>query len=131
MPLLIVGLSYVTRLSIEKPWFGCCRNQLEENQFQLGIYGANYKLAMILSLFTQAFRYGAEPFFFKQKNEGNAKEIYALVSKYFFIFGLLGFLGVSLYIDLFKYFFRRSNLLGRARYLPGPITCQFIFRHVL
>jgi O-antigen/teichoic acid export membrane protein len=105
LPLLIVGLSYVINETFDrKAMVWLLPGTSEENQFQLGIYGANYKLAMILSLFTQAFRYGAEPFFFKQKNEGNAKEIYAVVAKYFFIFGLLGFLGVSLYIDLFKYF---------------------------
>ena len=71
---------------------------------QLGIYGANYKLAVLMTLFIQMFRYAAEPFFFAQAGESNAKQVYADVMKYFVIFGLLIFLGVTLYIDIFKYF---------------------------
>ena len=71
---------------------------------QLGIYGANYKLAVLMTLFVQMFRFAAEPFFFNQSKEGNAKQIYADVMKYFIIFALLIFLGVTLYIDIFKYF---------------------------
>lgn len=71
---------------------------------QLGIYGANYKLAVLMSLFVQMFRFAAEPFFFSQSKEVNAKQVYADVMKYFVIFGLLIFLLVTLYIDIFKYF---------------------------
>lgn len=71
---------------------------------QLGIYGANYKLAVLMTLFVQMFRFAAEPFFFAQAKEGNARQVYADVMKYFVIFGLLIFLGVTLYIDVFKYF---------------------------
>ncbi|MCB0664080.1 MAG: oligosaccharide flippase family protein, partial [Saprospiraceae bacterium] len=114
LPLLVVGLSYVINETFDrKAMVWLLSGTVEENQTQLGIYGANYKLAMILALFTQAFRYGAEPFFFKQKNENNAKDVYAQVAYYFFLFGLLGFLGVSLFIDLFKYF------LGDPAYWTG------------
>lgn len=71
---------------------------------QIGIYGANYKLSVLVVLFIQAFRYAAEPFFFSQEKETNAKETYASVMKYFVIFGLLIFLGIMLYIDIVKYF---------------------------
>lgn len=71
---------------------------------QIGIYGANYKLSILMTLFIQAFRYAAEPFFFAHKTEKNAKEIYAQVMKYFVIFGLFIFLGIMLYIDIAKYF---------------------------
>jgi len=71
---------------------------------ELGVYGANYKLAVLMTLFIQMFRYAAEPFFFAQAKEDNAKQVYADVMKYFVIFGLLIFLGVMLYIDIFKYF---------------------------
>lgn len=114
LPLLVVGLSYVINETFDrKAMVWLLPGTAEENQTQLGIYGANYKLAMILALFTQAFRYGAEPFFFKQKKEGNARNIYALVAYYFFLFGLLGFLGVSLFIEVFKYF------LGDPAYWEG------------
>jgi O-antigen/teichoic acid export membrane protein len=71
---------------------------------QIGIYGANYKLSILMMLFIQAFRYAAEPFFFAQKTEKNAKDTYAKVMKYFVIFGLFIFLGIMLYIDIAKYF---------------------------
>jgi O-antigen/teichoic acid export membrane protein len=71
---------------------------------ELGIYGANYKLAVLMTLFIQMFRYAAEPFFFAQAKEENAKQTYADVMKYFVVFGLLIFLVVMLYIDIFKYF---------------------------
>ncbi len=71
---------------------------------QIGIYGANYKLAILMTLFIQAFRYAAEPFFFSHKNKENAKIIYAKVMKYFVIFGLFVFLGIMLYLDIAKYF---------------------------
>jgi len=71
---------------------------------QLGIYGANYKLAVLMTLFIQMFRYAAEPFFFSQAKESNANQVYADVMKYFVIFGLLIFLGITLFIDFFKYF---------------------------
>jgi O-antigen/teichoic acid export membrane protein len=71
---------------------------------QLGIYGAVYKLSILMTLFTQAFRYAAEPFFFSQEKELGAKQVYANVMKYFIVFGLLIFLSVVLYIDFIKFF---------------------------
>lgn len=71
---------------------------------QLGIYGANYRLAVLMTLFIQMFRYAAEPFFFSNAREENAKRLYAYVMKYFVIFCLLIFLAVTLFIDIFKYF---------------------------
>jgi O-antigen/teichoic acid export membrane protein len=70
---------------------------------QLGIYGANYKVAVLMTLFIQTFRYAAEPFFFSQAKEKKAKELYAEVMKFFIIFGLFIFLGVMLYIDIVKF----------------------------
>jgi len=76
---------------------------------QLGIYGANYKLSVLVVLFIQAFRYAAEPFFFSQEKKDNAKDTYANVMKYFLIFGLSIFLGIMLYIDIFKYFISNES----------------------
>jgi O-antigen/teichoic acid export membrane protein len=71
---------------------------------QLGIYGANVKMAVLIVLFIQAFRYAAEPFFFSREKHADAKQTYASVMKYFVIFGLTVFLMIMLYIDLFKHF---------------------------
>ena len=69
---------------------------------QLGIYGANYKLAVLMNMFIQAFRYSFEPFFFSQKQNSDSRIVYAQIMKYFIIFGLLIFLGITLFIDVFK-----------------------------
>ena len=71
---------------------------------QIGIYGAVYKLAMLITILIQAFRYAAEPFFFRNVSRDDAKPIYARVLRYFTIFCGLVFLVITLFIDLFKYF---------------------------
>ena len=67
------------------------------NMAQLGIYGACYKLSILMTLFTQAFKMGAEPFFFAQAKEKNAPQTYAYITRYFTIVGLFIFLGVMLF----------------------------------
>ena len=70
---------------------------------QLGIYGANMKIAVLMIMFIQMFRYAAEPFFFSQMGKKDEKQNMADIMKYFIITGLFLFLGVTLYIDVFKY----------------------------
>lgn len=72
------------------------------NHAQLGVYSANYKIAMLMSLITQAFRYAAEPFFFANAKHKDAKILYADVTKYFTILGAVALLGVLLYLDIIK-----------------------------
>ena len=71
---------------------------------QLGIYGANIKIAVLMTLFIQMFRYAAEPFFFNNAKEKDSRETIAEVMKYFVIFCLLIFLGVTCYMDVIKHF---------------------------
>jgi O-antigen/teichoic acid export membrane protein len=70
----------------------------------IGVYGACYKISIIITLFIQAFRYAAEPFFFAQEKENDAQETYAKIMTYFVIVCATIFLGVMLYIDIVKYF---------------------------
>lgn len=74
------------------------------NTEMLGVYGACYKLSILMTLFIQAFRYAAEPFFFARAKEKNSTRVYADVMKYFVIVCVAIFLLVTLYIDVFKYF---------------------------
>jgi O-antigen/teichoic acid export membrane protein len=74
------------------------------NLAQLGIYSACYKLSILMTLFIQAFRYAAEPFFFSYSKKGDAKLMYARILHYFTIFCVFIFLLVTLYLDFFKYF---------------------------
>ncbi len=70
---------------------------------QLGIYGAASKIAMIMAMLTQAFRYAYEPFVFGKSKDKDSKEVYAKAMKYFIVFTLLAFLCVEFYIDIIKY----------------------------
>lgn len=104
IPLVVVGFAYLINEMLDKLLLPkLLPGTEEENKAALGVYSLNYKLAIIISLFTQAFRYGAEPFFFKNKNESNAHTLYALVAKYFLIVATTGFLAIALYLDLFKF----------------------------
>jgi O-antigen/teichoic acid export membrane protein len=84
----------------------------EENLSQLGIYGNNYKLAMLITIFTQAYRYAAEPFFFRHAGEKNAPEIQAEATKWFTIAATTGMAGVLLFLDAAKYFLVEKYFVG-------------------
>lgn len=76
----------------------------EENLGQVGIFGANYKLAALITLFTQAYRYAAEPFFFRHAQEKDAMRTQAQVTKWFTLTSAAGMLAILLFLDLIKYF---------------------------
>lgn len=71
---------------------------------EIGIYSACYKLAMLVSILLQAYRYAAEPFFFNQSKNPDRNKIYIKLMNYFVAAMCLAFLGIALNIDLFKYF---------------------------
>lgn len=101
-PILIVGIAGMINQNIDKILIPKLLRPEQQPMEQLGIYGANYKLAVLMNMFIQAFRYAFEPFFFSQVKSENNKAGYALILKYFTLFGLIIFLGISLYLDLFK-----------------------------
>ncbi len=103
-PILIVGLLGMFNDVSDKIFLKYFWPDRDEALQIVGIYGANFKLAVLLTIFTQMFRYAAEPFFFAKAKDKDSKQIYANVMKYFVIFELLIFLGVTLYIDFAKYF---------------------------
>ncbi len=103
-PLLIAGLAGTVNEAIDRVLLKHLIQPPLNPMEQLGLYGANFKLAVLMTLFIQMFRYAAEPFFFSKMNDKNAKLIYAEVMKYF-IFAAMGiFLFVILFIDIFKLF---------------------------
>jgi O-antigen/teichoic acid export membrane protein len=75
---------------------------------QVGIYSACYKLAMLVTIIIQAFRYAAEPFFFAQQKNENKNQIYVKVMNYFIGFLCLVFLGVTMNIDILKHFIQNE-----------------------
>src|SRR5436190_5295928 len=74
-----------------------------EAQVAQGIYGACYKIAILMTIFIQAFRFAAEPFFFGKSKEKDPQKTYAIVMKYFAIFCLFLFLGTVMNIEWIKY----------------------------
>ncbi|MCB9174533.1 MAG: polysaccharide biosynthesis protein [Flavobacteriales bacterium] len=107
LPLLVFGLAGIVnetidRIMLKRMLFDVLGEK--ETLSQIGIYGACYKVSIIITLFIQAFRYAAEPFFFAQEKEVDAKETYSKVMTYFVIVCATIFLGVMLFIDVVKYF---------------------------
>lgn len=103
-PLLISGLAGTVNEALDRVLLRHLLQDTDAALAQVGIYGANYKIAVLMTLFIQMFRYASEPFYFGNADKANAKKIFAQVMKYFVIASLLIFLVVNLYIDLFKHF---------------------------
>ncbi|NJO24682.1 MAG: oligosaccharide flippase family protein [Bacteroidia bacterium] len=104
-PLIIVGFGGMINETIDRIMLLKLYPGTTDEAFsQTGIYGANYKLSVVIVLFIQAFRMGAEPFFFKQSTDANAPRTYARVMKFFIITCCFCFLLVVLFLDLWKYF---------------------------
>ena len=101
-PILLLGLAGILNQVADKIVFKKIVPGLEGEE-QLGIYGACVKIAMIMAMITQAFRYAYEPFVFGGKRDTADKETQASVMKYFIIFTLLAFLAVVMYMPLLQY----------------------------
>ncbi len=101
-PILVLGIAGILNQTFDKMMFPKIYHNADQAQ-QLGIYGAAVKIAMIMALITQAFRYAYEPFVFGKEKEKDSRETYAKAMRYFIIFTLLAFLAVMAWIDVFKY----------------------------
>lgn len=108
-PIMIAGIAFVINENLDKLML---KDMLNEDI--MGAYSGCYKIAVFMTLFIQAFRLGAEPFFFNHAKEKNAKEVYAIILKYFVIVGTFGFLFIVVYIDFFKQQFIRDESYWKA-----------------
>ena len=104
LPLLIAGLAGTINEALDRVLLRHLLPDPDTALAQLGIYGANYKIAVLMTLFIQMFRYASEPFYFGQADRENARFLFAEVMKYFIIAALGIFLLVTLYLDMFKHF---------------------------
>ena len=100
LPLMVAALPGVANDFLDRVLFRFFDTSSEQWQASLGVYQAAVKLAVIMNLFIQMFRYAAEPFFFQRAKDKNSKELYAIVMEYFTAFCGLVFLGVVGYIDI-------------------------------
>ena len=110
-PILVLGIAGILNQTADKILFPKVYPGADAN-VQLGIYGAVVKIAMIMALITQAFRYAYEPFVFGNSREKDNKETYAKGMKYFVIFTLLAFLCVMAYMNVLRYIIKSDYWEG-------------------
>ena len=110
-PILVLGIAGILNQTADKILFPYIYKGNDAHA-QLGIYGAASKIAMIMAMITQAFRYAYEPFVFGKAKDKDSRQVYASAMKYFLIFTLLAFLVVVGYIDVLR------HIIGRD-YWPG------------
>lgn len=102
-PILILGIAGILNQAADKMIFPLIYPDRTQGVVELGIYGACVKVAMIMAMITQAFRYAYEPFVFAQSKDKDKNDTYAVGMKYFLIFTLLAFLCVMAYLPILKY----------------------------
>lgn len=108
-PLIIVGIAGVINQLIGIPMIKeLASGDLAYNIRMMGVYSAATKIAVLMNLFTQAFNYAAEPFFFKNAGRADKDRVYAQVGQAFALIGSLVFLGIMLYLDVIQYFLGRD-----------------------
>ncbi len=113
LPILIAGMGGMINETFDRLMLGWwLPGSTEFADEQRGIYGACYKLSILITLFIQAFRMGAEPFFFKQAEGQNPQRVYARVTKFFVITVAVMFLAVTLFLPVWKYFIDPKYWVG-------------------
>src|SRR5690554_1519024 len=117
-PILIANLSFIINETLDKI-FLIKLLPLETGARDLGIYGAASKLAVFLSIFINAFRLGAEPFFFSHAKDPNSGKTYAMIMDYFVIAVCLAVVGIAGNIEILKYFISGSDETQKAIYWSG------------
>ena len=119
-PMLFVGLAGAVNQHFDK----LVTNYLLPEKLalhEIGIYGAIFKLSIMITLFIQAYQYAAEPFFFKKSKDIDAKKTFADVAKYFTLITCIGFLGIMLGAELLL-----TTLLGKEEFKEGLFVLPLI-----
>lgn len=123
-PLVIAGFAGIVNETLDRIllkhilYDGATEISLRYAEAQVGIYSACYKLAMLVTILLQAYRYAAEPFFFGQMKNQEKNKVYAKVMNFFIATVCLVFLVVSLNIDIFKYFIRNEAYWAGLAVVP-------------
>lgn len=116
-PLLILGIAGIMNQTLDKILYPILIPDKAEAMAGLGIYGANYKIAIVMVMFTQAFRFAYEPFIFAQNKDVKGKDknqSYSQAMNWFVAFGFLIFLGVMFFLPVLKYFISPHYFPGLA-----------------
>jgi O-antigen/teichoic acid export membrane protein len=123
-PILVLGIAGILNQTADKMLFPYLYPG-EDMQTQLGIYGACSKIAMIMAMITQAFRFAYEPIVFAGVKDKDSHEMYAKAMKYFIIFTLLAFLIVVGYLDILKYIIGADYWIG-LRVIPIVMAAEIM-----
>jgi O-antigen/teichoic acid export membrane protein len=120
LPLILAGFAGMINETFDRIMLGWWAPVATEvaAKAEVGVYSACYKLSILITLAVQAFRMGAEPFFFKQSQEKDAQKTYARVMKFFIITLCFMFLAVVLYLDIWKQFIRNPKMWVGLRVVP-------------
>ncbi len=127
-PLLVLGVAGIMNQTIDKILFPLLLPDHSEAMTELGIYGANYKIAIVMVMFIQAFRFAYEPFIFAKGRERGEDRLqsYRDAMRYFVIFAMFIFLGVMYYLDILKYFISPRYFSG-LKVVPVIMIAEFFF----
>ena len=123
-PILVLGIAGILNQTADKMLFPYLYREPDMKQ-QLAIYGAVFKIAMIMAMITQAFRFAYEPIVFGKSQDKDSKEYLAMAMKYFLIFTLLAFLVVVAYIDLLKLLIGSDYWVG-LRVVPIVMAAEIM-----
>jgi O-antigen/teichoic acid export membrane protein len=124
-PILVLGIAGILNQTADKMLFPYIYEGSDMRQ-QLGIYGACSKIAMIMAMITQAFRFAYEPIVFAGVKDKDQREMYTKAMKYFIIFTLLAFLIVVGYIDLLKYIIRNPDYWVGLKVVPIVMAAEIM-----
>lgn len=127
-PLLLLSVVGIANQSIDKILFPMLTDHSQQGMDDLGIYGACFKIAMVMMMFTYAFKFAYEPFVFGKSKDRDSKETYALAMKYYVITSLLIFLGMMANIDLLGLLIDESYRVG-LRIIP-IVLATYLFQGV-
>lgn len=127
-PLLVLGVAGIMNQTIDKIMFPYLYPTRDMAMAELGIYGANYKIAIVMVMFIQAFRFAYEPFIFARARERgeDRQQSYSDAMKYFVIFAMVIFLGVMFYLDILRHFISSAYFSG-LKVVPVVMIAEFFF----
>lgn len=127
-PLLVLGVAGIMNQTIDKILLPNLVADSSTAMTQLGIYGANYKIAIVMVMFIQAFRFAYEPFIFARSREQGEDKIqsYRDAMKWFVVFSMVIFLGVMFFLDILRYFIASSYWEGLS-VVPIIMIAEFFF----
>lgn len=128
MPLLVLGVAGIMNQTVDKLLLPYLVSDLAEAMTEVGIYGANYKIGIVMVMFIQAFRFAYEPFIFAQsRDKGEDRlEAYRQAMKWFVIFAMIIFMGVMFYLPVLKYFISPRYFSG-LKVVPVIMIAEFFF----